>query len=265
MQDDGNLVVYDGGNTALWASDTSGSPGAYLNLSDSGALSIVSATGSHLWAGPGELALHATLTAGKTLRSPSGAYRLTMQVGGNLVEQDAANAVVWASGTSGSGARVVMQDDGNLVVYDGADNALWASATSGHPGAHLSLLDTGQLLVVSAAGVPLWAASGVLLPGASLAAGQTLSSPNASSTLTMQSDGNLVLHHGATAVWSSGTSSAGSHAVMQGDGNLVVYSGASVPQWASNSDGNPGAYLVVADDGTIAILSTTGGTLWSAG
>ena len=51
---------------------------------------------------------------------------------------------------------------------------------------------------------------------------------------------------------------------MQGDGNLVVYSGSS-PQWASNSDGNPGAYLVVADDGTIAILSTAGSTLWSAG
>ena len=82
----------------------------------------------------------------------------------------------------------------------------------------------------------------------------------------MQSDGNLVLRHGATAVWSSGTSSSGSHAVMQGDGNLVVYSGASVPQWASNSDGTPGGYLVVADGRrTTSILSTTGGTLWSAG
>ena len=65
MQDDGNLVIYDGGNTALWASDTSGNSGAYLNLSDSGALSVVSTTGSHLWAGPGELAVSATLTAGQ--------------------------------------------------------------------------------------------------------------------------------------------------------------------------------------------------------
>ena len=101
MQDDGNVVVYDGSSTALWASNTSGNPGAYLNLSDSGALSVVSTTGSHLWAGPGELALNASLATGQTLRSPSGAYRLTMQGDGNLVEQDAANTVVWASGTSG--------------------------------------------------------------------------------------------------------------------------------------------------------------------
>ena len=31
----------------------------------------------------------------------------------------------------------------------------------------------------------------------------------------MQSDGNLVLHHGSTVVWSSGTSSAGSHALCK--------------------------------------------------
>ena len=55
----------------------------------------------------------------------------------------------------------------------------------------------------------------------------------------MQSNGNLVADHGATQVWQSSTNTAGSHAVMQGDGNLVVYSAASVPQWASNSDGNP--------------------------
>ena len=133
MQDDGNLVVYDGANP-LWASDTSGHPGAYLNLSDSGALSIVSATGSHVWAGPGELALNATLTSGQTLRSPSGTYRLTMQGSGNLVEQDAANTVVWASGTSGSGARVVMQDDGNLVVYDGANNRSGRRTRAAIPG-----------------------------------------------------------------------------------------------------------------------------------
>ena len=80
----------------------------------------------------------------------------------------------------------------------------------------------------------------------------------------MRSDGNLVLHHGATEVWSSGTSSAGAHALLQGDGNLVVYSSASQPLWASNTDRNPGAYLVVTDDGTLALISTAGGTLWSA-
>ena len=56
----------------------------------------------------------------------------------------------------------------------------------------------------------------------------------------MQSDGNLVLHHGATVVWSSGTSSAGAHALLQGDGNLVVYSSTSQPLWASEHRRQPG-------------------------
>ncbi len=264
MQDDGNFVIYDSSDSALWASDTSGNPGAYLSLRDTGELSVVSATGSRLWAGPGELALNATLTSGQTLSSPLGAYRLTMQANGNLVEYDAADTVIWETGTN-SGTRAVMQSDGNLVLYDGADQALWASNTSGHPGAYLSLLDTGQLLVDTTAGTPLWAAAGTLLPDATLATGETLDSPSGAYQLTMQSGGNLVLHQGATVVWSSGTSSAGSHAVMQGDGNLVVYSSTSQPLWASNSSGNPGAYLILGDDGTLALISPAGGTLWSAG
>jgi hypothetical protein len=113
--------------------------------------------------------------------------------------------------------------------------------------------------------MPLWAASGALLPGATLAAGQTLNSPSGAYQLTMQSGGNLVLHQGATEVWSSGTNSPGSHAVIQSDGNLVVYSNASQALWASNSDGNPGAYLVLTDHGKVAVISTDGATLWAAG
>ncbi len=263
MQDDGNLVVYDGSGNALWASDTGGNPGAYLSLRNSGELSVVSATGVHLWAGPGELAPSWTLTSGQTLSSPLGAYRLTMQSDGNLVEYDAADTVVWATDTN-SGVRATMQSDGNLVLYDGADQPLWASDTAGHPAAYLSLLETGQLLVDTSAGTPLWAAVGALVPEATLAAGETLSSPSGEYQLTMQGDGNLVLHQGPTETWSSGTSTAGSHAVMQGDGNLVIYSSTSVPLWATNSDGAPGAYLIVTDAGNVAVASTTGGTLWSA-
>ena len=264
VQSDGNVVVYNASNQALWASDTGGQPGAYLRLRDTGQLTVESATGTHLWAAAAELASNSKLNAGQTLKSPSGAYRLTLQGDGNLVEYDAANTAVWATGTS-SGSRLAMQGDGNLVLYDNTNHVLWTSSTSGRPGATLDLLDTGQLLVETTAGVPLWAGPGALLPDTTLAAGQTLSSPMGAYQLTMQSGGNLVLHHGATEVWSSGTSSPGSHALLQGDGNLVVYSSASQGLWASNSDRNPGAYLVVNDDGTVAVLSTTGGTLWSAG
>ena len=146
VQGDGNVVVYNGSNQPLWASDTSGHPGAYLQLQRQGSAHGRERTGALLWAGPGELAPDAKLTAGQTLRSPTGAFRLTLQSDGNLVEYDAANTVVWATGTS-SGSRLIMQGDGNLVLYDNADHALWASNTSGRPGAYLTLLDTGQLLV----------------------------------------------------------------------------------------------------------------------
>jgi hypothetical protein len=99
----------------------------------------------------------ARLSAGQSITSPNGAYRLSMQADGNLVEYTAAAAVVWASGTNPSGSYVVMQGDGNLVVYNGSASALWASNTSGNPGAYLVLGDDGELVVDSASAEPLWA------------------------------------------------------------------------------------------------------------
>ena len=52
MQGDGNLVLYDNANHALWASNTSGRPGSNLTLLDTGQLLVNSAAGVPLWAGP---------------------------------------------------------------------------------------------------------------------------------------------------------------------------------------------------------------------
>ena len=48
MQSDGNLVVYDVTGVPLWASGTSGNPGAYLNVGD-GMVSVDGPDGSTLW------------------------------------------------------------------------------------------------------------------------------------------------------------------------------------------------------------------------
>jgi len=98
--------------------------------------------------------------------------------------------------------------------------------------------------------------------GQSLNPDDTISSPNSSYTLYYQLDGNLVLYHGSSAVWSSVTNpSSPGQAIMQNDGNFVVYDSSSSPLWASGT--NPsGAYLAIRNDGYIAVYSSTGVLLW---
>jgi hypothetical protein len=49
LQDDGNLVVYDGTGMFRWASGTAGNPLAYLQLDADGGLAIYSEDGRKLW------------------------------------------------------------------------------------------------------------------------------------------------------------------------------------------------------------------------
>ena len=52
---------------------------------------------------------------------------------------------------------------------------------------------------------------------------------------------------------------------MQSDGNFVIYDINWTPVWASNTGGNPGAYLIVQTDGNVVIYNTSGSPLWSTG
>jgi hypothetical protein len=82
----------------------------------------------------------------------------------------------------------------------------------------------------------------------------------------MQSDGNFVLYHGATALWASNTNgTAAVMADMQSDGNLVVYTSSLSPLWDSATEGNPGAFLTVQNDGNLVIDSASGSVLWQTG
>jgi hypothetical protein len=50
---------------------------------------------------------------------------------------------------------------------------------------------------------------------------------------------------------------------MQYDGNLVLYDGDSTPLWATNTDGNSGAFLRLQDGGNLVMYSSTNAPLWS--
>ena len=54
----------------------------------------------------------------------------------------------------------------------------------------------------------------------------------------------------------------GNIAIMQDDGNFVLYDQDNEPVWASNTGGNPGAYLAVQDDGNVVVYQD-GSPLWA--
>jgi predicted heme/steroid binding protein len=266
MQSDGAFVVKDGGGAVVWSSDTAGNAGATVVLADTGQLSVVSSSGTPLWAGPGELVGGRALGPGESLYSPSRNYRLTMQGDGNLVLYDASNAPIWATGTNPSGAVAAMQPDGDFVVYDGSNQPLWAANTNGHTGAYLSLLDSGQLAINAVGGTPLWSGPGALVENHTLYPFQSITSPSGLYRLTMQDDGNLVEYNNSgTALWATNTQPFGAFAVMQDDGNLVVYSVSELPIWASGTSGNPGASLSLLNDGELSLRNPAGGPLWGPG
>ena len=79
-------------------------------------------------------------------------------------------------------------------------------------------------------------------------------SPNRTTRLAWQRDGNLVVYVDGRAKWASWTDNRGYRLQNQAeDGNLVVYNGGFQPIFESNTDGNPTAELVVQDDGNVVI------------
>ncbi len=274
MQGDGNLVV-DGAGAAVWASGTSENPGAYLVLTDAGQLEVLSPAGVVLW-GPGVLASGGLLAAGQSLLSGNGAYRLTMQGDGNLVEYGGPSAV-WATGTNPAGSYAVLQGDGNLVVYAAGGAALWASGTSGNPGAYLVLAANGQLEIVSPAGAVLWS-NGV---GADFSVGYQINVAHSG----VQSDSSLtpplirrwlktfsqpasypLIADGKVFVTVSSASASGGtlYALDQADGHVLWSQPIAGTYSFSASAYDAGQVFVVNFDGLLrAFDGTTGAFDWS--
>lgn len=99
-----------------------------------------------------------------------------------------------------------------------------------------------------------------------LYAGQSASSSDGRFHLTMQTDGNLVLHGPAGFTWASWTQGGSDRRmVMQTDGNLVVYNSADQGLWHTGTYGNPGARLWLQNDGNLVIRSATSAVLWATG
>jgi RHS repeat-associated protein len=88
-----------------------------------------------------------------------------------------------------------------------------------------------------------------------------------STRLVFQSTGNLVLQRIDTGaqIWASGTSGYPSATLkFQSDGNVVIYNG-STALWATGTNYNPGNTAVLMGDGDLVIDDTAGRQLWESG
>ena len=131
---------------------------------------------------PGE-----SMSAGETLVSPNGRYRLTLRRDGNVIFHDSADITalvastglsgwagnsgiadavlpiaLWDSRTAGTAATTLsMNLDGDLVLQGSAETPgepIWHTRTSGRPGAIMSVRDDGTVAVGYPDGPVLWIA-----------------------------------------------------------------------------------------------------------
>lgn len=174
LQEDGNLVIYEG-QKPKWNSQSAGAMGRYsLSVTDQGNAVIKNAQDLPVWAARFDVRLcrngidaPAQLAVDGCIVSPSKTYAMLMQKSGGLdvVPLAADGAVgnpIWSSGshlTGGVGAPpfLSLQSDGNLVIYV-SGKATWNSQTNtvGKSAYHLDLSDAGELKLHRADGNVVW-------------------------------------------------------------------------------------------------------------
>ncbi len=236
-----------------------------------------------------------TLPQGTAPALVNGSYHLDMQTDGNLVLYKGFVAL-WSlyanetpifppSCTTQAPCRAEFDKTGELVMYTSANAVYWHSSTR----------DTGALLQFSSAAPfirivgtntkPVYTGAYLNAPTATdpwiqyvrPATGTvTIISKNGvipfgnGFTLSMGSDGNLVIYKGSTAAWSlfsqklfnvpdcSGTNNCS--LLWQSDGNLVAYRN-SVPYWASGT--TTGQKLVLTGQGpTMMLVDSSNRPVW---
>ena len=105
---------------------------------------------------------------------------------------------------------------------------------------------------------------GIMTGNQELLPGESQLSCDGRFTLTQQTDGNLVLYEGGSALWASGTwQQPTAAAILQADGNFVEYTNSGA-NWASGTWGNPGDYLAIQTDGNLVIYNSSNAPIWAS-
>jgi hypothetical protein len=171
MQDDDNLVLYDGwGKEALWSSGTSGQgySSPFARVQSDGNFVVYGNSTHSLWTSNTNwdstnsgLLYGQSMAEGRTITSNTNGYYLSMQTDCNLVLYNSAHQWLWQTSTSGDGSacHADMQTDGNFVLYRyaGASDPLKWTGTSGTGSTdHLVVGSTGNFSVDNVAGTTLY-------------------------------------------------------------------------------------------------------------
>ncbi len=103
----------------------------------------------------------------------------------------------------------------------------------------------------------------VLVRGQTLTAGQLIRSNVGNHELVMQGDGNFVQYQGGVALWNTGTQgNPGAFIVLQNDGNLVIYRSNGTAAWHTSTHGTAADTLVMQDDGNVVLYGPGGAVHW---
>jgi hypothetical protein len=160
--------------------------------------------------------------------------------------------------------KIIRSAEGTVLDVEGgnlqATNPVWLWDYNGG-GAQLWHADQGSAPVPATPRNP-----GILTASEGLLAGQTLSSPDGRFSLSLsQFAGDPILSQsGVGTIWQGGGVGLSNSLLMQGDGNFVLYNLMGAPLWASNTPGNPGAYVALQNDGNLVVYSSSNRPLWAS-
>lgn len=106
----------------------------------------------------------ASLSVGESLISANRTYTVTLREGGDLVLL-ADDAVVWSSGTDGTGATTAtLREDGNFVLTTDGGASVWNSGTAGESGVWLVLQNDRNLVLYEGEGQAVWSSHTFVWP-----------------------------------------------------------------------------------------------------
>ncbi|WP_433163183.1 hypothetical protein [Kribbella sp. CA-247076] len=204
------------------------------------------------------------LKAGQYIRSKNGVYTLIMQPGGDAkLFQRGVSLPLWSSGTWHANNVLVMGIDGTLQIIYGRTK-VWSMGIKS-AGAKLVLPDNGNLAIYNTRGKAVWnrhMVIGTLMPQSKLHAPDPagreviMYAVNRAYTLKFQTNGNLVLFRGTTALWSTGVKDnwpessgwvnpTGAFATANRDGDLTFF----------YETRRPGSVLQLRDDGHLVMIN----------